>query len=233
MKRRLLRPNQILVPGEFELGNPSVLQIYFRLFEKSHGNCLPPAIVVRSGLSTEKAIEERYLRALKINYKHVCDYADFPRPTEEDTEASLLEKIKKADEEYIKEGLIKRFKELKDAYAKLGQMSKKAPFYLVDGNHKTAAATLTHHRVSALELERDEDLTDIRIMVQRGELFDFKRKEKSLKDLVSAFEEYVVGITYKALGHIEDVTTVEKRVDKLVAQWKVPNYMIQRYRVEK
>lgn len=45
MERRILRPEHIIVPGEYELGNESILKIYFRVFNRGHGEDLPPVIV--------------------------------------------------------------------------------------------------------------------------------------------------------------------------------------------
>jgi len=46
MKELILKPEQIIVPGEYELGNESILKIYFRIFERGHGKDLPPVLVV-------------------------------------------------------------------------------------------------------------------------------------------------------------------------------------------
>src|SRR3989338_8017783 len=48
MERRILQPEQIIVPGEYELGNESILKIYFRVFDRGHGGDLPPIIVTSS-----------------------------------------------------------------------------------------------------------------------------------------------------------------------------------------
>lgn len=47
MERKILQPEQLIVPGEYELGNLSILQIYFRVFDSGHGNDLPPAIAIQ------------------------------------------------------------------------------------------------------------------------------------------------------------------------------------------
>ena len=45
MKRLTLRPEQILVSGEWNLENESILKIYFRAFDRGHGKDFPPVIV--------------------------------------------------------------------------------------------------------------------------------------------------------------------------------------------
>ena len=44
MKRIILQPEHIIVP-EHEVGNEGILQIYFRVFDRGHGEDLPPAII--------------------------------------------------------------------------------------------------------------------------------------------------------------------------------------------
>jgi len=53
MERRILQPDQIIVPGEYELGNESILKIYFRVFDRGHGGDLPPVIVTTLGRTDE------------------------------------------------------------------------------------------------------------------------------------------------------------------------------------
>ncbi|MBI2558278.1 hypothetical protein HYW20_03065 [Candidatus Woesearchaeota archaeon] len=89
-------------------------------------------------------------------------------------------------------------------------MTTGANYILLDGNHKTAAATLTHNPIHALQLETDDDLAEVRRMVTRGELFDFKRPETSLDELVNAFYEY-------CKNHIDEFNTVRERIDKLTS----------------
>ena len=76
MERRILQPEQIIVPGEYELGNESILKIYFRVFDRGHGEDLPPAIVINKttaglplpgGYHPEHESHKRYRVALE-NY---------------------------------------------------------------------------------------------------------------------------------------------------------------------
>lgn len=41
------------MPGEYSLGNESILKIYHRIFESGYGNCLPPVIVAKSDVKIE------------------------------------------------------------------------------------------------------------------------------------------------------------------------------------
>ena len=185
MKKIKLNPDQIIVPKEYKLGNTSILQIYFRVFDKKYGEDFPYAIVVRSDFISKEDRKE------------------------------ILEKRPHFSEEILS------FFEAKI----------ESKYYLIDGNHKSAAAALTRSPVYCLELETDEDLEDIREMVERGELFSFPRTEKSLEKLVFAFEDWIHGynIGYESSKIRRNTQTVKERVDELVSNKDIPNYMIERY----
>ncbi len=208
MEKRTLQPQQIIVPGEYELGNESILRIYFRVFSKGYGEALPPVIVARSDLIGEKERAERLERFIE-------------------NEESWLRKFR--NDEIDKRKIAKEIADKGEAYRRLSAAITRAQYYLIDGNHKTAAATLANAPIYALELQFDEDITKARKMVEEGELFDFKMPEQSLRELVLSFEEYLLGSEIGGDYHIEDLRTVQERVDELVCNKDLPQYMIDRY----
>jgi len=71
MRNIVLQPEQLLVPGEYELADDTVLKVYFRVFDKGHGADLPPAIVARSDVISSKnrsAELEQRIRRKKIGW---------------------------------------------------------------------------------------------------------------------------------------------------------------------
>jgi len=66
-------------------------------------------------------------------------------------------------------------------------------------------------------------------MVKRGELFDFKRPETSLRKLVLSFEEYLLGDRTGYNIKINDCRTVRERIDELTSNGDLPGYMKDRY----
>ncbi|MCX6708992.1 MAG: hypothetical protein NTW67_05095 [Candidatus Woesearchaeota archaeon] len=167
MRKTDLQPEQILIPGEYELGNESILKIYFRIFGKGHGKDLPPVIVARNDITG---------RSLKDKYESVVQHLS-KRGYMGEMNINAPYNLGRA----------------RETYARFNELIAKAPFYLFDGNHRTTAATLTHRSIHALELQSDEDIAEARRMIERGQLFDFKRPETSLRELVTAFEEYIIG----------------------------------------
>lgn len=209
MERRILQPEQIIVPGEYELGNESILKIYFRIFDRGHGKDLPPVVVVNSGLITKQARQERLQE--QIRYMNQSEEAN-----------------EKIHSPYGASYLIAKpaIQETEERYRKIEGKLESAPYYLIDGNHRTAAAALTHASISALELQGDGDFEEIKKMIERGKLFDFKRPETSLQALVLEFENYI-------LKYIEDCRTIRERIDELSSNGNLPQYMKERYHQRK
>jgi len=177
MKEVKLKPEQIIVPGD-KLEYTSILQIYFRVFNEGHADCLPPILLTNKN---------------KINSSYLGD--------------SFSDK-KKAD----------------NFYQRL--MNHKASYILFDGNHKSVASVLCQHSIYSLELERDEDLMEVRKMVESGKLFGFPYEEDSLEEIANRF----IGFVYaRSLYEPNEIVTVKERVNELVANQDIPQYMIDRY----
>ncbi len=79
MKRKKLNPTQLIVPGEYELGNKSILNIYFRVFNRGHGDDLPPVIVAHRGTfnissRSEDLIRQEFSILVKERFKSGSEY---------------------------------------------------------------------------------------------------------------------------------------------------------------
>ncbi|MBW3003404.1 hypothetical protein KY337_02485 [Candidatus Woesearchaeota archaeon] len=216
MERRILQPEQIIVPGEYELGNESILKIYFRVFDKGHGENLPPVIVVRSDLRSENQRKKDLKNKLNDLQRSLSRYDPF-----EMMYVTGLISQKERD--------LRQIDVLKGVYDRFAAIIGQSPYYLIDGNHRSAAAALTHQPIYALELQSSRDLNEVRKMVKKGDLFDFKRPEKSLTRLVKSFEEWCIGEGCLSSGHIDDVMTVRERIDALTSNGDLPQYMKERY----
>lgn len=203
MKRKILQPEQIIVPGEYKLGNESILKIYFRVFDIGHGEDLPPTIVAHKN-AADVLLDTAELNTSGINYRNYKTfYENYNRI-------------------------------LKSAFYS------GAKYFLLDGNHKSVAAALTHMPISALELREDEDIKKGKQMVERGELFDWtipgETLEESmgkLKDCLARYLSNVDGINLN--GTVIDTypLTVRERVNELTSNGDLPQYMKERYHKSK
>src|SRR3989344_2542510 len=201
MKRKLLKPKQILVPGEYSIGSNEMLHKYFEIFNEGHGKDLLPIIVARSDTITPESREAELQKRIRHigGWYHMYGY-----------------------QYYNKEDKDSKIEQVVLAYRRFDKIRKEASHYLLDGNHRAIAATLTNNFVHALELQCDQDVVDINTMVASGELPNFNRRERSLTELVLGFEGYI-------LDHLDNFMTVKERVDKLVSRRELPEYMVKRY----
>jgi len=71
MQYLTLQPEQILVPGEYELGNPETLEHYFELFEKGRAESIVPVIVAHNSLGDH---QNEYFGVSENNRVLIGDY---------------------------------------------------------------------------------------------------------------------------------------------------------------
>lgn len=211
MRRISLPSEKILVPGEYELGNESILQIYFRVFCKGNGGDLPPIIVARSDIVSTLERQTRLNDELRLN----IEWGRFAK-----NRGSIWA------EDTVNEAIQNRPLNYQTFEKKIAE----APYYLIDGNHRSAAATLTHRPIQSLELQGDDDFEEIRRMIETGELFGFSREEESLRGLVLGFEQHILGDWSGGGVGLDNFKTVKERVDLLVSAGELPQYMIDYYK---
>lgn len=223
MKELELKPEQILVPGEYELGNQSILKIYFRIFDKGYGKDLPPVIVVHNSLVDYNGLDRKMHELESIIKNCVEGYDIIHRDLQEGRIDQTYACLRHNEySEKVQESNMHIFK-IKDIYQVFQILHRlNAEYFLIDGNHRTVAATLTHNPIYALELQNNKDISEARKMIKKGELFNFDRAEDKLVDLVMAWGSYVS-------GHIDDTCTVKQRVNQLTSNGDLPSYMKQKY----
>jgi hypothetical protein len=95
----------------------------------------------------------------------------------------------------------------------------KAQYFLLDGGHKTAAATLAHKIIPVLVIEKDEDFLICKKLINTGELIGWYKVENSIKDAIKELAKHHFG-TAKFM-------TVEDKVKKMVKHKDIPKYIIQ------
>lgn len=57
MEKKLVKPEQLFVPGEYEPSSDAILKIYFRIFEAGHGSILPPVLVLHKDVNGARVRE--------------------------------------------------------------------------------------------------------------------------------------------------------------------------------
>jgi hypothetical protein len=97
-----------------------------------------------------------------------------------------------------------------------------AEYFLIDGGHKTTAATLAHKLIPALIVERDQDFKKAKKLIETGELFGWYYAGNSINKAVKILAKHHSGTT--------KFLTVEDKVKKMVKNNDIPKYMISSYK---
>jgi len=69
MKKLILKPEQIIVPYEYDLGSENILKIYFRIFEKGYDDILPPILVAKPRHSNREFLLNHFAEHERDNFK--------------------------------------------------------------------------------------------------------------------------------------------------------------------
>lgn len=97
----------------------------------------------------------------------------------------------------------------------------KAEYFLLDGSHKTTAATLSHKLIPVVIIENGNDLKECKKLAKKGEFFGWYSIEKSIKQSLNTLAKHHLD-TKKFL-------TVEDKAKLMVNNKDVPEYMIPSY----
>jgi hypothetical protein len=97
-------------------------------------------------------------------------------------------------------------------------------YFLLDGTHRTTAATLCHRKIPVMVFKTNNDISAARKRVARGELFSLTTGstiKAAAKTLEEHFSETLV------------FQTVAEKTQRMVKEKAVPKYMINTYNREK
>jgi hypothetical protein len=209
-----LKPEDIIVPAELEIGNDEKLREYFDLFNRGIYEHVPPVLVIDK---KSKTIENLII---KMNIRKCGQERAFrSEPSKYSSPEDLFYRIPWLSGEFYYESAVNIIKE---DFLKLEKKVGNARFYLLDGNHRAIAATLNHEPIFALELEDTQDLGRLRSKMANGEYPKLFREEHNLDDLRSAFE-------FHCLKNLDNVFSVKQRVGELIIAGDLPRDMARRY----
>ena len=97
-----------------------------------------------------------------------------------------------------------------------------AEYFLLDGNHKTCAATLAFKPIPALVMEKDRDFQEAKELAKKGEIFGWHKVDKSMKDAVRNLATHHFGT--------KRFMTVEEKTKYMIDDGKFPRYMVTFFR---
>lgn len=123
-------------------------------------------------------------------------------------------------------------------YRILFEALQRHPYFILDGNHRALAATLSHVRANILEIESDEDLVEIGRMVSAGHLLFFPHEARTVTELEGLFIKHSLHLNDTPPSHslmtnrelmVRRIRSVRDRADHLCRDGQLPEYMIRRY----
>jgi len=101
----------------------------------------------------------------------------------------------------------------------------RAEYFLLDGSHKTTAATLSKKMIPVAIIEQDKDFKEAKKLIKRGEFFGWYSVETSIKDAIGELAKHHMGS--------EKFLTVEDKSKLLVKNKDVPAYIISFFKNKK
>lgn len=104
------------------------------------------------------------------------------------------------------------------------EKNKRVKYLMIDGSHKTTALTLTGNDINCMIIEKDEDIFEIRQLIEAGEVFSLS-SEDTIKDILNEMENH-----FKTAKFLE---TVESKTLRMINKKVIPKFMIDYYQNEK
>ena len=199
MKKLILNPEQVIVPGEYELGSEAILKIYFRVFSRGLGGYLPPVIVAHRDF-VDMSLNLGELDISHINYgNRKTFYNNFNR---------ILQRAYDAGAEYF-----------------LLDGNHKSVSATLAGEPLSALEVQVDEDIHKVKrMVETGELFDWPIS---GETIDDIHAQ--LKDHLKYYLSHVQGIHLPGKTIDSIPLTVKERVDLLVSNGDLPHYMIERY----
>ncbi|MAE13424.1 hypothetical protein CMO92_02565 [Candidatus Woesearchaeota archaeon] len=100
-----------------------------------------------------------------------------------------------------------------------------AEYFLLDGSHKTTAATLSKKKISVVIMETDKDFKVAKKLIKSGEIFGWHSPKNSIDEAINELAKHHRGS--------ERFLTVEDKSKLLVKNKDVPNYIISFFKSRK
>ncbi len=108
----------------------------------------------------------------------------------------------------------------KKAYDIFLQAHPNTKYFLLDGSHKSTAATLTRYPIGITVFEEEKDIQSMRELVSRGEVMSLTVRDtirENIEELEGYFDELPV------------FQTVEEKTLRMVQERAIPEYMIEHF----
>ncbi|MFA6255237.1 MAG: hypothetical protein WC675_04400 [Patescibacteria group bacterium] len=109
---------------------------------------------------------------------------------------------------------------LKIVFSKFASRNPQAKYFLLDGSHKTTAATLTGSKIAVMIFQNNKDIQIAKNMVKTGDLFSLM-VDNTIKDNAIELKRH--------FNKKKCFQTVEEKTKLMVKKKVIPQYMINYY----
>ena len=109
---------------------------------------------------------------------------------------------------------------LKNLFIEFQLRNPKAKYFLLDGSHKTTAATLSHKRIPVMIFESDRDIQNAKRLVEEGEILSLT---------TGTTIRHTINILKRHFNKTRIFQTVEEKTNKMIRKKQLPTYMIKVY----
>lgn len=113
---------------------------------------------------------------------------------------------------------------LKDIFSKFAIQNPQAKYFLLDGSHKTTAASLTRSKIAAMIFRNDNDIKKAKKMVKTGELFSLTVANTIAANAIELKNHFNKNKVFR---------TVEQKTELMVKKKVISPYMINYYNQHK
>jgi hypothetical protein len=118
----------------------------------------------------------------------------------------------------------KKAREYNNRFKDYLKKNKQINYLMVDGSHKTTAMTLTHKKIHAIILEKDEDMDEVKALIKAGEIFGIYKLGTIKEELKEKAEHFKTAKLFES---------VENKTKRMVKERVIPDYMIKYYKEKK
>lgn len=94
----------------------------------------------------------------------------------------------------------------------------KAEYFLLDGNHKTTAATLNHKKIPVILIEKDSDFAEIQKLKDEGKIVGWYKIGNSVEEVIKELSEDLFEYYKEDFGF----STIEEKTKKLIKNKEIP-----------
>ena len=115
---------------------------------------------------------------------------------------------------FLDTDLINKFKEFESNYPQ-------AEYFMLDGSHRTTAATLTKSPIKSIIIETDQDLIKAKSMIDKGDVLSNDIVEKNIKENCLILNNH-----FKEKPFFQ---TVKEKTEKMIKEKVIAKYLIDSY----